>query len=300
MECIAVTGATGFLGRSVIQRLGAAGLKAVAVVRSSSNVAALSSGSASSLNLAVFDGSVANLVGTFNQFKVDAIAHLATYFVSEHEPYDVKPLVESNVLFGMQIAEAACLSGVTRFVNLCTPWQHCGTGRSEYDPFNLYAATKQAYDDILTYYSRARRLGVLHLEMCDTYGRGDTRRKILPMLMEAASRGDTLDMSPGDQRIDLVHVDDAAEAVLSALALTRTVSAGETLRFSVTSGDLILLRDLVSLLTDVAGVKINVNWGANSYREREIFAPRPTYTTLPNWSPRRTLVDGLSSLGTPA
>jgi hypothetical protein len=50
------------------------------------------------------------------------------------------------------------------------------------------------------------------LELCDTYGPGDTWRKLIPLMLEAERTGKPMAMVPAETLIDLVHVDDAVEA----------------------------------------------------------------------------------------
>lgn len=298
MKCVVVSGATGFIGRKVVHRLRSGGTRVVAIVRPSSDLRCLDAVDDPGIEVVVHDGDTAALVATLRRRSIDALAHLATHFVVEHRLQDIEPMIAANVLFGAQLAEAVSTAGGGTIVNVVTPWQHDGIGSQPYAPLNLYAATKQACEDILAYYARDRGLRVLHLEMCDTYGPGDTRRKVIPALLAASARDEVIHMSPGEQRLDLVHVDDAANAIVLALQHARTMPAGETARFSVTSGTRIELREVVRLLSQCVGRPIPVAWGSRPYRSREVMTPRATYSPLPDWEPSIPLASGLITLKT--
>ena len=57
------------------------------------------------------------------------------------------------------------------------------------------------------------------LKLSDTYGPGDTRRKIFYLWTELASGEKTFDMSRGNQMIDIVHVDDVVDGYIKTIAL---------------------------------------------------------------------------------
>src|SRR5439155_8470421 len=140
--------------------------------------------------------------------------HLASYFVAEHRLQDVAPLIASNLLFATQLADAVTAAGIGRFVNTGTAWQHYQD--AEYDPVCLYAATKQAFDDILRFYRERCGLRVVTLELCDTYGLGDRRKKLMSLLIERIKDRQPLAMSAGEQRISLVYISDVVEAFIRA------------------------------------------------------------------------------------
>ena len=67
------------------------------------------------------------------------------------------------------------------------------------------------------------------------------------------------------------------------------------------SGQSHTIREVVSIFKEVAGRKINVNWGARSYREREIMiaiADIRKADDLLAWRPRFSLKQGLSKMMT--
>jgi nucleoside-diphosphate-sugar epimerase len=228
------------------------------------------------------------------QAKPDVVFHLASHFVSDHQTYEVQRLIESNVLFGTQLVEAMTLEGQCNLVNTGTSWQHYGG--KDYCPANLYAATKQAFEDILEFYVEVRELRVISLKMFDTYGPGDSRNKLVNALLAAAKTGEKLLMSPGEQSIDLVHVDDVVQAFIRSAELLRSGSCIGHQRFGVSSGAPITVRTLVSECQRVLGIAIPVRWSGRPYRRREVMKPWSPQSVLPGWRPRISLAEGLATL----
>jgi nucleoside-diphosphate-sugar epimerase len=219
------------------------------------------------------------------------VFHLASLFLSQHTSDDVERLIQSNVLLGTQLAEAMSVCGVKRLLNTGTSWQHYQN--QDYSPVNLYAATKQAFEDVLQYYVEAAGLQVITLKLFDTYGPNDPRPKLLQLLSHASREGKPLDMSPGEQSIDLVHIDDVVEAfgIAARRLLNEQVTGHES--YAVGSGQAMRLQDVVMVFESAAGVKVPVRWGRRPYRVREVMVPADNLERLPGWSPRIKLEDGL-------
>jgi nucleoside-diphosphate-sugar epimerase len=202
--------------------------------------------------------------------------------------------VEANVLFGTQVLEAMARHHIPYLVNTGTSWQHFLN--QSYSPVNLYAATKQAFEDILRFFVQSGSLTAITLKLFDTYGAGDPRRKLFALLREAARSQQPLAMSAGEQFINLVHVDDVARAFLvAANRLFSGLVAGHEV-YAVSSGNPIPLRELVELCERVGGVPIPVAWGKRPYRQREVMEPWSTGETLPGWFARIGLAEGLRSI----
>jgi nucleoside-diphosphate-sugar epimerase len=237
------------------------------------------------------DGSTDGLRRIVADARPDVVFHLASLFVGNHGPDDVEPLIESNLLFGTQLAEAMSLSAVQLLVNAGTAWQHYD--QQEYSPANLYAATKQAYEAILHYYVDAASFRVVTVTIFDTYGPHDTRPKLLPLLDAASRRGTPLAMSPGSQSLNLVHVDDVVDGFVVAAdrLLGGNVTGHE--RYALAGASAVTLRDLVALFVRATGRAVNVDWGAKPYRQREVMVPWSGGQRLPGWEPKIELEEGL-------
>src|SRR5688572_12901047 len=131
-----VTGASGFVGSHLLRHLTDAGWDVHAVLRSRSSRERLGG----LATVPAHDGTTESLVEVVGAAAPDVVFHLASLFIAEHKTADVTGLVESNVLFGAQLAEAMRVHGRTRLVNTGTVWQHYQD--EPYNPSDLYAATK--------------------------------------------------------------------------------------------------------------------------------------------------------------
>jgi nucleoside-diphosphate-sugar epimerase len=281
-----VTGANGYLGACLVRRLGAVGWDVHVLLREASNAAGLEEG----VTVHRFDGDTGALVRIVAEATPDVVFHLAAAFVAEHNPHDVVPLVGANLLFATQLAEAMRVNGVRLLVNTGTAWQHYGN--RNYDPVNLYAATKQAFEAILDYYVNAHGFRVATLSLFDTYGPGDTRPKLMNALWRAARSGEALAMSSGEQVLDMVYSDDAAEAYLAAEGALRA-SAPAHLRYGVSSGTPLRLKELVAAFEAAAGIRLDVHWGARTDRARDVMQAWTGFMPPPGWQPRMSLAEGI-------
>ena len=285
-----VTGAAGFIGGALVRSLLSRGWEVHALLGQTCRVAALED-VRERLGLHSHDGSMAGMEAILAATKPDIVFHLASLFLSEHRPDDIEGLIRSNILLSTQLTEAMTLAGSTRLINTGTSWQHFE--RADYRPVNLYAATKQCFEDILSFYHDARGLSCTTLKLFDTYGSGDSRGKLISILMEAAQQGRALDLSPGGQVVDLLHVEDVVEAF--RLAAERLLAAPEPILDAfLLSGTRLTLRELVECLQRATGKQVQANWGARAYRNREVMVPQVPGETLPGWTAKVELTKGLA------
>ncbi len=286
-QTTAITGATGYLGSHLLRVLSAQG-PVVGLARRGpeGNLPVLDEATIIST-----DDSIPAIAQALREQGVTRIAHLATHFVAEHTPDCIEPLLLSNLEFGTRIAEAASLAGVTQFLNVGSFWQHF-EGRA-YSPVSLYAATKKAFEDILQYYCEARGMAAITLKLGGVYGPNDPRNKIISLLLRSARESRELLLSPGEQLVDLIYVDDAVRALEVALAQLVSTPSGGQVSFSVSSGRLISLQGLVAAFEESTKLTVPVRWGGRPYRAREFFKDWRFDSPLPGWSPSISLQEGL-------
>ncbi|WP_159729559.1 NAD(P)-dependent oxidoreductase [Methylosinus sp. Ce-a6] len=282
-----LTGATGFIGSRLARRLVHDGRQLSILVRAGSDTSILGD-AATDVAVHVYDGSLASIVAALDACRPDVVVHVASLFLAQHKPEDVERLVDSNIGMPAKLVEAMSCAGVKRFVNTGTSWQHYED--QPYSPVNLYSATKQAFEDLLAYWVEAKGLRAVTLKLFDTYGPGDPRPKLFNLLRRHAFSGDTLKMSPGEQLLDLVYVDDVTDAYVSVIegfdALQRDC-------YAVSNPQRYTLRQLVDIYADIVRRPIRIEWGGQPYRPRETLIPWTTGFRPEGWLPKVTLQEGI-------
>lgn len=288
---ILLTGVTGFIGSHLARRL-AARHEVAALLRPGAKRERIQP---LKLKELAWDESAAGLAPLLGAFKPELIIHLASLFIGEHKPGDVEGLVASNVRFPTLLLEAATAAGCRQFINTGSAWQHYDN--AAYAPVSLYAATKQAFADILAYYVQVGSVTrALTLELSDTYGPDDPRPKLIPIMRTSAAEGKTMSMSPGDQLVDFVHVEDAGAAYERAIELLPEIPERQSRVYAVRSGAPLKLKDFIALYNEISPKPVKVEWGARPYRARETMQPWTQGQTLPGWQPRINLREGLKAL----
>jgi nucleoside-diphosphate-sugar epimerase len=284
-----VTGATGYLGSSLIKRLLAEGWDVHVIVRMNSTLGTVDP-IRPSITVHQHDGSTGNMIRLVGAARPEVVFHLASLFLAQHRSEDVEALISSNLLFSTQLAEAMVANQVKQLINTSTSWQHYEN--AEYNPVNLYAATKQAFEDILAYYIEAYGIKVTTLALFDTYGPDDPRAKLISLLWKTAITQQPLAMSPGEQMIDLVHVDDVMSAYTIAANASLRQETGHTC-YGISSGSPMRLIDLVAVFERVTNISLPITFGGRPYRDREVMRSWQDYASLPGWSPRIQLSEGI-------
>lgn len=285
---VLLTGATGFIGRHVFRRLVEEGHDVAALVRPNSRLDVLQPAN-SRVHLLVYDGTYSSLHAAVAATRPNLVIHLASLFLSHHSALDVARLIESNLNFPTQLLEAMAEFDVKHLINTGTSWQHF-EGKN-YNPVNLYAATKQAFETLLSFYVEAKGIRAITLKLFDTYGPNDDRVKLFSLLRGAAKTGEALRMSPGEQVLDLVYIDDVVDAFLLSMAHLPLVTTTES--YAVSGPDRISLRELVRVYENTVGRRVPVEWGERSYRPREVMMPWKAHDLVPGWQARVPLIDGI-------
>jgi len=288
-KSVLLTGATGFIGSNLAKHLVKLSNEVHIIVRRSSNLNLLDQ-IRNDIHIHLHNGSTSGMKSIMKAAKPDCVFHLASLFLAEHRSQDVTALVKSNILFGTQLLDAMAEYGVRELINASTSWQHYQN--SPYDPVCLYAATKQAFEDIMVYYYNTKSMRLISLELFDTYGPNDQRHKLFYLLEKASQCKDPIRMSPGEQLIDLVYIEDVIDAFMIAEDLVSKEKMNR--KYMVTSGNPVKLREIVNIYKEITNQNINIEWGGLPYRKREVMIPWNSGEILPGWSPKIDLRKGIS------
>jgi len=286
---VLVTGGTGFIGSHLVKKLLDLNYNVHIIVRPDSNIELLVD-CIDKISFHEYNSDYSSIEKAIVDSKPDVVFHLASAFIAQHKDYEIEKLICSNILFGTYILEAMANNNVDKLINTGTSWQHYKN--EEYSPVNLYSATKQAFEDIVKYYSEIGAVRSIHLKLFDTYGKDDNRPKLMKLLKNSSISNQRLEMSEGNQLLDMVYIDDVINAFIRAYEL---LSEGylNNESFGVSSGHRISLKNLVYKINEVTGNDLPVTFGSRPYRNREVMDPWSTFETLPGWSPQILLETGI-------
>jgi nucleoside-diphosphate-sugar epimerase len=291
---VVITGASGFLGRHVIEELRKSNHSIIAICRSSLNTPP---------NLQREEVASVGSSSTVKEFeaffaKIDhpvVLVHLAAHYSNLHSADDITKLVESNIHFPTRLIDAlARAKPNSTVINISTLFQHFES--REYSPLSLYGATKESFLKILDFYAESESLKVADITIGDTYGANDVRRKLIDLLITHVGSKDTLKLGSGRQNMSLMHITDVARGISQVVEDHRSIPSKNVWRVQMQPTENISVRELVARIEKISGKSMCCTFDASRDRKREIYAPIEGLKKLPNYEPRIDLETGLKSL----
>lgn len=264
---IALTGATGFLGRHVAARLAADGADVVAV-----------------------SGDVTEPLHL--DAPVDVICHLAGRAGPRFHA-DVNAGVRVNAVGTLNAVEAARRARA-RFVLASTcavyrPRAGMVDERAPLGPENLYAFSKYTAERLAFAYAEHAGVPLVVLRLFNPYGPGQTPEYVIPYLARAVVDGAPLRLRQPDSVRDFVYVEDVADLVARACRAT-----GACLVVNVGSGAGVRIVDVATRLAALAGTELR--WEREPAADDPYDAMWADVTTARRelgWTPRVDLETGL-------
>lgn len=293
---IAVTGATGFIGSHLVRKLVEDGEKVSVIVQDRKKAEVYFFDILDQIEIYMIHDSIIDLANFLESREITDVVHLATKYITQSTTEDIYDLVKGNILFGMQVLEAMKLAKVKRMVYTGSSWQHYRN--QVYCPVNIYAATKQAFEDILHYYSDAEQIHIIILEIYDTYGEKDNRKKLIPNWKRICGTQEKMLLSDGEQKLDYVYITDIVEGIKRAMELLKCVPQAQVYqkKYALSSERVYTLKEIADIFEQVYHTKLPIQWGGKEYRTREVMEPYRNLEKLPGWYAKYELKEGFEQM----
>lgn len=279
MKNILITGATGFIGSNFVE----ANYKdnqLIILHRKNSNISRFKEHK--NCFFCEYDETLESLNQINEIGKPDVVLHLATHFVPTHDSRDIDLLVNANILFSMHLAEYCKNVNIKNFIFAGTIWQNYQN--QTYNPLSLYAATKQAFADILKFYSEVHGFNSAILKLPDVYGPNDERKKIFNIIQQFSEQKKQLEMSKGEQIVDILNIKDVINGLnLIVQNINKDPNFQGYNEYCLTNPIKYTLKELVSVFLEYKKIVVDIKWGKKPYRPREIFSAIMNIKSLPGW-----------------
>jgi nucleoside-diphosphate-sugar epimerase len=258
---ILVTGGTGFIGSRVLTKLVDNGDIPIVLKRSFSDTWRIKE---VENRIVVYDVDKIAIKDIFALEKIDAVINLATYYKKNNSYDDIKKMVETNITFPSQLLELCKIHEIPLFITTGSFFQYNKTNNildenTSMVARDLYAATKNALEKIMEHYASNTDLKVIELILFTPYGEMDHEEKLVPYIVKQTLLGKPVNLTNGFQMLNLVYVEDIARAFVKALDLRQN---GFPLRINIANKESYSVRDIITVVEDIIGHHIVVNWGA--------------------------------------
>ena len=291
-SCV-ITGATGYIGSHLLRHLLSKGWDVHIIADPKFGYTNIED-VLKQIDVCEYTGAIEKLIDFFKKVKPDVVFHLAAAVITNYQPIQVPVLIQSNVQFGAEILEAMKVSGCKLFVGTGSYWQNYNC--EDYNPVDLYAATKEAFEKILKYYTEAEGIRAITLRLFDVYGSDDKRPKLWNIIKQKVGTNEVLNLSAGEQLLDMVFVSDVCTAYEQAYYLLKNDVRIVNRVYAVCSGKRMPLKEIVELYRKKLNGSVIVNYGGKPYKKREVMKPIDTLEILPGWCPQVPLEEGLRKL----
>lgn len=292
---ILITGANGFTGSYLSRALLQNPEYDISIVkRKNSDI----SGIKNILNkIKVYDiNSSFNLIySIIKKEKPDLVIHLAATYPRTETKKDIDLMLSSNIVFGTKLLNAMALNNIPKLLNTGSSLEFFN-GPPIYNPATFYSTSKRAFQDIIEYYIRTYNLKVVTLLPYNTYGPYDKRNNFFSLLKNCLLKQKKIELTPGEQKIDLLFIEDLISAYLQAIKYLLQKKSDDHEKIFIGSGKAVRLKEVVNMYKKISGKNIPVVFGAIPYRRREIMFAQAELKEAARklkWKPKFSLYEGI-------
>ena len=303
-KSVLVTGAGGFIGSHLVERLHAQGAKVRAFVRYNSR------GEAGLLRqlppetltqLEIIGGDIRDSSAIFTASEgVDVIFHLGALISIPYSYVHPREVTESNIIGTLNVLEAARHHKTARVIHTSTSEVY---GTARYAPINEahplqgqspYSASKIGADKLAESFHLSFNLPVITVRPFNTFGPRQSARAVIPTIITQALAGQVIKLGNLDTTRDFTYVEDTIEGFLKAAQADGAVGG----TFNLGTGSEIRVGELADRIISATGTQARVQVEALRLRPDKsevlrLISDNSLAKQSLGWSPRFSLDEGL-------
>ncbi len=281
---ILLTGASGFLGSHLLERLLDSNYEVTILKRSFSNIWRIKH---IIHKVDAYDIDKEPLENAFKDNKIDAVLHTAADYGRNKS--GIADVVQTNLMFSLKLLETATLYNTDTFYN---------TDTLLYKHLNHYTLSKKQFIEWLKFFSD--RIKIVNLKIEHMYGPKDDEKKfVVWLLKQLINNVKYVDLTAGEQKRDFIYIDDVVNVYM--LMLEKSFSFDNFQEFDVGTGKQIKLKDFIlkayNIISEKQSLQTKLNFGAIPYRKGEFMEIKENIEPLFNlgWCPEMSIEEGLNN-----
>lgn len=282
---VLVTGASGFLGSRLCQRLIQCGMEAHAVSRTLK--------SAPSENPRWWRMDLEDYAATKNLFesvKPHVVVHLSGQATGDPDIRHVLPTFRSQLLTTVHVLTISAEVGCRRVI-LTGSLTEPQAGHVDSPPNSPYAASKWASSAFGRMFQRLYQTPVVIVRPFMVYGPKQNPKKVIPYSIRSLMRGAQPKLTSGKWRADWIYVDDVIDGFIAAVV----VPGIEGSTIDLGTGQLVSVEAMIRQIVEIMGVPIEPQFGAlpNRLCEEVRVADLEHTRRVLGWEPKISIYEGI-------
>ena len=279
MKNILITGSTGFLGSSIVNKLSLKNYRFIYLCRKESNFRRLKKFTKNKKVVITSN----NLNSIFRNNKIDLILHCATHYGTND--VNTSNIFNANLILPLRLLSLAKKYKVKRFINTDTIL-----------PKNLsaYTLSKYQFNDWLKTYSKDIFCGNVRIE--HFFGPGDDDSKfVIKIIDKLVRKVPYINLTKGSQKRDFIFISDVVNAIELIIKESLKFKTGY-LNYDIGKGTSISIKKFVILASRLTNnKKTKLNFGKLKFRQKEAMDIKVNTTKLKKlgWKVKYSLKEGL-------
>ncbi len=285
---ILVTGATGFVGKHLIQKLRDFDVRFV--------VRNINTEYSKDRQIVYNDEKLDVFQKDVKSYNPKIVIHLASYLTSSDDISSIKNIVDSNILFTSILLESLKSTDLELFINTGTSAEYYYNDGKE-NPAYFYSASKIAIKPIIKYFKNIQGFKTINIIPYTIYGGKSKSKKVIDYILDSLDNKLYLEMTSGEQILDFIHIDDVTDFYVHCVNNINLLKDEEDYHLGTGKGTSI--KELSNIIEVLTNKKANINWGSKEYRTLDIMhAIAPIYKLEKelNWKPQISIEDGIKRI----
>ncbi len=293
-----ITGASGFIGANIVQRLLKENTEVHVLVRPKSNTSKLSAILTQIQTHTISVDDSQTLEKVLLDIHPEYIFHLASYGNNSAQT-DVAQMVQSNIQFSTNLLLAAQTIPYKAFVltGSSSEYGFKTKAMSETDilePASFYAATKAGITHIAQVFRKLYNKPIVVVRPFSVYGPYEDASRLVPTVIKKCLAQEDIMLTPGTEKRDFIYVDDFVEGFF------RVANAPEKLPdglVNIGSGHEYTTKEMVTTIHQLTQSNSKLLWGTYPNRkwDTEFWkADMRRMVDYYQWQPHTSLSQGIS------
>jgi len=276
MKKVIVTGATGFIGRYLINELKEENLKII--------------------SYSTIDGDISNEQTWLKMPKANFLIHLAAMTFIPKSWEQTKEFIETNSLSLLNAIEY-CKKNKCRLIFLSTfVYGNKNTPideRSELNPQNPYSLSKLLGENICSFYKKVDNLDVIILRPFNIFGKGQNNLFLIPSLISQIKNKNKITVMDIKPKRDYLYIKDLISAIKKSLFYK-----GNSYIFNIGSGISYSVEEVIEIIQKICRTNLEVI-STNKVRKMELDDTVANINLAKkelNWEPKYSLSNALREI----